>query len=115
MEQERRRALRFRLIAPAELVDETSGARITAYVTDFSLYGCTLGVRHSPRKGTTIRLEVVTAAESFESCATVVHSHGHSAGLTLRDVKPQSLAVLHRWPVTAVQEQQGRQDAGESS
>jgi hypothetical protein len=108
MEQERRRALRLRLIAPAELVDETSGARTTAYLTDFSLYGCSLGVRHPPRRGTTIRIEVVTAAESFESCATVVHSHGHSAGLTFRDMKPQSLTVLQRWLVAATQKQQKR-------
>jgi hypothetical protein len=112
MERERRRALRFRLIAPAELIDETSGARSTAYVTDFNLYGCTLGVRHPPRKGTPIRIEVVTAAESFESRATVAHSHGRCAGLTFRDVKPQSLTILQRWLVTARQKQQERPQTG---
>jgi len=101
MERERRRALRFRLIAPAELIDETSGARSTAYVTDFNLYGCTLGVRHPPRKGTTVRIEVVSAVESFESRATVAHSLGHSAGLAFRDVEPSSLTVLQRWLATA--------------
>jgi hypothetical protein len=108
MERERRRALRFRLIAPAELVDEASGARSTAYVTDFSLYGCTLGVRHPPRKGTTIRIEVVSAVESFESRATVAHSHGHSAGLAFREMKPQALTVLQRWLAAARQKQRER-------
>ena len=115
MEQERRRALRFRLIAPAELVDETSGTQTTAYVTDFSLYGCALGVTHPLRRGVTIHLEIVTAAESFESRATVVYSHAHSVGLTFRDVKPQSLTVLRRLLVTAMQKQQEREEAGESS
>jgi hypothetical protein len=106
MEQERRRVPRFRLIAPAELVDETSGTRITAYVTDLSLYGCTLGVTHPPRPGMTIRLEIVTPGESFESQATVVYSQVHSVGLTFRDVKPHALTVLHSWLVTAMQESQ---------
>jgi hypothetical protein len=60
-------------VAPAELVNEISGERITAQVTDFSLYGCTLGVRHAPRAGATIRLEIVTADEYFESLATIVY------------------------------------------
>lgn len=114
MKQERRRVLRFRLIAPAELVDETSGMRITAYVTDLSAYGCTLGVAHLPRAGMTIRLEIITAAETFESQALVVYAHAHSAGLAFRGVKPQSLAVLHRWLVTAMLLQQERQAPGES-
>ena len=115
MEHERRRALRFRLIAPAELVDENSGQRIAAYVTDVSLNGCTLGITHPPRKGKTIQLEIVTPNESFESRATVVYSHAHSAGLTFRDVKPQSLTVLQRWLVAARLEQQQREGAGEAS
>jgi hypothetical protein len=102
MEQERRQVPRFRLIAPAELVDETSGTRITAYVTDLSVNGCTLGVRHPPRPGMTIRLKIVTPDESFESRATVVYSHVHSVGLTFQDVNPHSLTVLHRWLATAM-------------
>jgi hypothetical protein len=113
MENERRRVSRFRLVAPAELSDEISGTRMTAYVTDLSLYGCTLGVARPPHTGAPIRIEIVTAAESFESRATVVHSHRHSVGLTFRDVKPQSLAVLHRWLVTAMQKQHERRGAGD--
>jgi hypothetical protein len=104
MEQERRRVPRFRLVAPAELVDETSGKRITAYVTDLSLFGCTLGLTHPPRAGMTIRLEIVAPDESFESRATVVYSHVHSVGLTFRDVKPHCVRVLHRWLASAIQE-----------
>jgi len=111
MEQERRRVPRFRLIAPAELIDETSGTRITAYVTDLSLYGCTLGVTDPPRPGMTIRIEIVTPSESFESRATVVYSHAHSAGLTFREVKPHSEKVLHTWFLRAMQAMQGSQGA----
>jgi hypothetical protein len=107
MEQERRRVPRVRLVAPAELVDETSGKRIIAYVTDLSLYGCTIGVTDPPRPGMTIRLEIVTADESFESRATVVYSHVDSVGLTFRDVKPHAVTVLHRWLALAMREAGG--------
>jgi PilZ domain len=107
MEQERRRVPRFRLIAPAEIIDEASGTRITAYVTGLSLYGCTLGVTHPPRPGKTILLQIVTPDESFESRATVVYSDAHSVGVTLWDVKPHSLTVLHRLLATAMPGPQG--------
>lgn len=106
MVKERRWVPRFRFIAPAQLVDETSGTRITAYVTNFSLFGCTLGVTHPLRPGMTIRLEIVTPAESFESRAMVVYSNMHSVGLTFRDVKPDSVTVLQRWLASAMQEPQ---------
>jgi PilZ domain len=106
MEQELRRAPRFRLIAPAELVDETSGTRITAYMTDLNLYGCAFGVRHPPPKGMTILLEIVTPSESFKSRATVVHSHVHSVGVTFWNVKPHALTVLRSWLATAMRDPQ---------
>ena len=64
--------------------------------------------------GAGIRVAVHTRV-TVESRATVVYSHAHSVGLTFRDVKPQSLTVLRRLLVTAMQKQQEREEAGESS
>jgi hypothetical protein len=102
------------LTAAAELVEEKSGTRSTAYVTNLSLHGCTLGVTRPPRKGVTLYIEIVTGEESFQSRATVAHSRAHSAGLTFQDLQPQSLVVLRRLLVTAMQEQQ-RSEKGEES
>jgi hypothetical protein len=115
MPEERRRVSRFRLTAAAELVEEKSGTRSTAYVTNLSLYGCSLGVIRPPSKGVTIHIEIITGDESFQSPATVAHSRAHSAGLTFRDLQPQSLVVLRKLLVTAIHEEQRHEAAEESS
>ena len=101
MEQERRRAPRFQFIAPVELVDESSGAQITSYVTDLGLHGCLVGVSDPPREGAALRLKIITARELFEAQATVVYSRPHHMGVTFHDVKPPSLTILRRWLSTA--------------
>jgi PilZ domain len=95
--EERRRAVRFQFIAPAELIDETSGARATTYVTDLSLHGCAVGVANPPREGTPVGLRILTDKHLFESQATVAHSTAHRMGLTFLDVKPNFLGVLNGW------------------
>jgi hypothetical protein len=95
--EERRRAVRFQFIAPAELIDEASGARATTYVTDLSLHGCAVGVANPPREGTPVGLRILTDKHLFESQATVAHSTANRMGLTFLDVKPNFLGVLNRW------------------
>lgn len=114
MHEERRRVSRFQLTAAAEVVEEESGTRSIAYVTNLSLHGCTLGVTRPPLQGVTIHIEIVTGGESFQSRATVAHSHAHSAGLTFQDVQPQSLVVLRRLLATAMREKQRSEEGGES-
>jgi hypothetical protein len=63
----------------------------------------------------TIHIEIITGDESFQSRATVAHSHAHSAGLTFQDLPPESLMVLRRLLVTAMQEQQRREEGEEPS
>jgi len=115
MQKERRRVSRFRLTAAAELVEEKSGTRSSAYVTNLSLQGCTLGITRPPRRGMNIHLEIVTGDESFQSRAIVAHSRAHSAGLIFQDLQPQSLLVLRRLLVTATQQQQLHDVAEEPS
>jgi hypothetical protein len=113
MQEERRRVSRFPLTAAAELVEEKSGNRSTAYVTNLSLCGCTLGATRPPRQGVSIHIEIVTAYESFQSRAMVAHSRGYSSGLTFQDLQPQSLVVLRRLLVTAMKEQLRREEPEE--
>jgi hypothetical protein len=101
MEAERRRVSRFQFIAPVELVDESSGALMTSYVTDLGLKGCLVGVSEPPREGSALRLKIITVEAFFEARATVVHSRPNHMGLMFDDVNPKSLNVLHRWLETA--------------
>jgi PilZ domain len=103
------------LTAAAELVEEKSGNRSTAYVTNLSLYGCTLGATRPPRQGASIHIEIVTGDESFQSRATVAHSRGYSSGLIFQDLQPQSLIVLRRLLARAMKAIQRREEPEEWS
>ena len=101
MEEERRRALRFQFIAPAELVDETSGAQTIAWLSDLGSRGCALGVTAPPGEGTALQLKIENAKEYVEARATVVYCRGHHAGMVFDEVKPASTAVLNKWLAAA--------------
>jgi PilZ domain len=98
MEQERRRTPRFQFIAPAELVDDASGARIQSWVADLGLHGCSLSIKDAPRFGASIRLKIGTnPRETFTAKAIVVHGRADRAGIAFDAVSPSSLEMLSKW------------------
>jgi hypothetical protein len=98
MEQERRRTPRFQFIAPAELVDDTSGGRIQSWVADLGLHGCSLSVKDGPRAGAVLSLKIGTnPRESFLARAIVVHSGTDRAGIAFDAVAPASFEILSKW------------------
>jgi hypothetical protein len=102
MERERRRVPRFQFIAPAELVDEASGARINSWVADLGPQGCSLTVGNPPREGADVQLKIGTdPREFFQARAVVVYSSRDRVGLAFREVKPTSSVVLHKWLAAA--------------
>ena len=102
MERERRRVPRFQFIAPAELVDETSGARINSWVADLGPQGCSLTVGNAPREGAAVRLKIGTdPREFFQARAVVAYSSPERVGLAFSEVKPTSSVVLHKWLAAA--------------
>jgi PilZ domain len=101
MEKERRRVPRFQFIAPAELVDQTSGAQRVAWLSDLGSRGCSLGITDPFPEGTALRVKIENAKEFVEARATVVYSRPNHAGVVFNEVKPGSIPVLNRWLATA--------------
>jgi len=98
MENERRRTPRFQFIAPAELVDGTSGARIQSWVADLGLHGCSVSVKDAPRDGSVVSLKIGTnPREAFLARAVVVHSRAERTGIAFNAVAPSSLEILSKW------------------
>jgi len=98
MEEERRRTPRFQFIAPAELVDDTSGVRIQSWVADLGLHGCSLSVKDGPRDGAVVSLKIGTnPRETFLARAVVVHSRRDRAGIAFDAVAASSLEMLSKW------------------
>jgi hypothetical protein len=102
MERETRRAPRYQFIAPAELVEETSDARISSWVADLGSQGCGLSGSNSPRAGAVVRVKIGTnPRETFQARAVVVHANADRAGLLFREVAPHSSLLLGKWLAAA--------------
>jgi hypothetical protein len=102
MEHERRRAPRYQFIAPAELVEETSGARINSWVADLGSQGCSLSVNNPPRAGSVVHVKIVTdPREAFQAKAVVVHATVDHAGLKFSDLTASASQILNKWLATA--------------
>jgi PilZ domain len=102
MDKERRRAPRFQFIAPAELIDQTSGARTMSWVADLGLRGCCVSTNEGPCAGSAIQLKIGSVPrEQFNARATVVHLDPERMGIAFNEIDPGSLEILSRWLATA--------------
>lgn len=109
MGEERRRTPRYPFIATAEVVDATSLARMSARVTELSLYGCYLDMPNALPKDAQIKIKIYSEGKFFESGGVVVYSQPNiGVGVTFRDVRPQLLTVLKQWLLAAAVAKYGR-------
>lgn len=98
MDQERRRAQRFPLIASAEVLADKDGTRLAARISDISAIGCYVDTINPLVDGTAVRLKILTESNIFEAPATVVYSVAHlGMGLKFGEVLPNSQDVLRSW------------------
>jgi len=98
MEQNTRRQPRYPFIASAELLEESSGSRMSSRISDLSLGGCYVDTINPLPDGTVVHLKIFTATHSFEAPASVVYSHTHlGMGVKFGEVKPVYEEVLRLW------------------
>jgi hypothetical protein len=112
-EQPTRKTPRYPFVAAAEVIDEGTGAKITAQVKELSLFGCYLDTASPLTTRTKVMVKIHASAEFFEAGATVIYSNQTlGMGLVFRDVKPFYLDILHKWLRAAMQDET-KQDEGE--
>ncbi len=98
MEQKQRCEPRYPFIASAELLEESSGARMNSRISDLSLNGCYVDTVNPLPDGALVHLRIFTETHSFEAPATVVYSHAFMGmGMKFREVRPESEEVLRLW------------------
>lgn len=98
MERERRHTPRYQFILPAQLVDESSGARLDSWVADIGSHGCGLTMSKLLDAGTPVQLRIgFHPAESFRARAVVVHAGKDRVGLSFSEVKPSDQTMLGKW------------------
>ncbi len=98
MEQIQRCEPRYPFIADAELLEESSGARMSSRISDLSLNGCYVDTVNPLPDGALVHLKIFTETHAFEAPATVVHSQAFlGMGVKFREVQPESAQVLRLW------------------
>jgi hypothetical protein len=103
MEQERRRQLRFRFDAAAELFPENTEAALPARVTEISPNGCYLQMAAPLEVGSSLLVKIFVDGWFFEAHASVLYAHPNSGmGVGFRDLKPYFGEVLRKWLLAAM-------------
>jgi hypothetical protein len=98
MREKQRCEPRYPFIASAELLEESSGARMNSRISDLSFNGCYVDTVNPLPDGTLVHLRIFTETHSFEAPATVVYSHAFMGmGMKFREVQPKSEEVLRLW------------------
>ncbi len=95
---ERRRADRSQFIATTELVDESTGSRTVARISDLGLRGCYIDTLNPQLIGTTLRLVIQKDSEIFDVLARVRSRHvGSGMGLEFDGITAGQCALLEKW------------------
>ncbi len=97
MNDERRRAPRYQLIAEAELVELRSNARLTARTSDVSLVGCFMNSSRSFPEGTRIQLRLLREQEAFTSLGMIARIQPMGMGVSFSDMKEDQSKILRGW------------------
>jgi PilZ domain len=98
MEEDRRSAPRYRLIADAEVIEILSDTQLKARTSDLSIGGCFLDMLNPSPRGTEIRVRISHAASTFTAfgrVAFVVPNIG--MGVAFTKVDGDQVAVLQGW------------------
>ncbi len=102
VEKERRRTPRYPFVATAEVFDTLSGAKISARVSELSLYGCYIDMINPPPEGTSIRVKIHSQGRRLDASGKVLYSAPNLGfGVSFHDVSVHSLIVLKEWLLLA--------------
>jgi len=94
---ERRTNPRYGFTADAEVIEDSSGTRIEARITDISQRGCYVETARSFPLGTAIKVEITKGRDSFVARARVVFSSVKGMGLVFADCSEEQLEILGGW------------------
>jgi hypothetical protein len=95
---ERRAASRQHFVAEAQIVEISSGVRLSARSCDLGLNGCYVDTLIPFPVGTLVRIRLTKNKVSVEANGKVVNqSPGLGMGIAFHDVTPENQATLDKW------------------
>jgi len=97
-EQERRRTVRYVLVANAEAEDVANGLCLAARTSDISVHGCYLDTMNPFPHGARIRIHITKGHETFHSLGVVMYAHaGMGMGVAFTELDSAARQVLQDW------------------
>ncbi len=98
MADEKRRALRYSLIASVEIIELHTDTHFQAQTSDVSLVGCYLDMLNPLPLATSVKLTITHEEATFTALGTVAHSEPNMGmGIGFKEVEAEQLKVLQKW------------------
>jgi hypothetical protein len=95
---DRRAAPRAPFVAEAQIVEVTSGVRLSARSCDLVLQGCYVDTLRPFPVGTQVRIRLKKDGTAIEASGTVVYEQPRlGMGIAFRDLGPDSQAAIDKW------------------
>jgi hypothetical protein len=92
------RPRRYPLIAPVELTDLRSEARMEQVISDLSPFGCHVSTRQMWPIGTSTRIRIGLGDATFEAQAKIVYGRPmQGMGVVFTSVEPDHQVLLDKW------------------
>lgn len=89
---------RCALVASTEVVDLSSGTRLSARISELAVRGCYVDALNPFPEGTQVKIRILRDGGTFEAKAKVVYCHAASGmGLTFTQIAPAQRALLEDW------------------
>lgn len=86
------------LVATAEVTELSSGARLSARISELGMGGCYVDALNPFLDGTAVSLRIVRDSGAFEAKAKVVYVHpACGMGLAFTETSQEHRAILEEW------------------
>lgn len=95
--RDRRKHSRYAYTADAEVVEDASGTRIEARISDLSQQGCHVESDHPFSLGAVVRVQITKGRDSFLSPARVVFCSTRGMGLAFTEMAKEQFEILEEW------------------
>jgi hypothetical protein len=98
MERERRRSPRYPFFAAAAITELSSNLQIAARTSELSLYGCYMDMMNALPLGTSVKIRIIYAQETFESSGHVIYSQPNMGmGVAFDEIALHDQRILEKW------------------
>ena len=98
-----RKTPRYRFVAPAGVIPQTSGTKLESWVKELSLYGRCLDTSPPLPVRTCVHGKIYGRDDFYEATAKVIYANATlGIGQVFREVRPTYMEVLRRWLLEAL-------------